>query len=57
MLRKIISGRGPDSNGGVGDSLHSVCVRSLDGVHGYPTEDEAEEALQLQEEEGQLRRD
>ena len=51
-----IQGRGSDRDGGLGDWLHRVRVRSPDGVHWHPPQDEAQEALQLPEEEGHLRR-
>ena len=51
-----IQGRGPDRDGSLGDWLHRVRVRSPDGVHRHPPQDEAQEALQLPAEEGHLRR-
>ena len=50
-----IQGRGSDCDGSLGDWLHRIRVRSPDGVHRYPPQDEAEEALQLPAQEGHLR--
>ena len=42
----ILGGR-LDSNGSLGNRLHSLCVCCFDGVHRYPSQDEAEKTLQL----------
>ena len=54
-MKLCVEGGGVDSYGGLSDRLHRVRVRCSDGVHRHPAQDEAEEAVQLQEEEGHLR--